>query len=119
VTAETDEARERGMALGELLGLRPFVIAERDRTIYHAAAVIASNYLVTLYQSAARLFREAGAPPEALIPLMQRTIDNGFELTGPIARGDWITVEAHVAELGRRAPDLLPMYRALAGVTAP
>src|SRR5437762_2915388 len=117
VTAETDEARQHAVALAELLGLRPFFIADRDRTVYHAGAVIASNYLVTLYQSAARLFGEAGAPPEALVPLMRRTIENGFELTGPIARGDWTTVDAHLAELERRARDLLPMYRALAGAT--
>jgi predicted short-subunit dehydrogenase-like oxidoreductase (DUF2520 family) len=48
---------------------------------------------------------------------MQRTIDNGFELTGPIARGDWQTVEAHVAEIARRAPELEPMYRELAAIT--
>src|SRR5260221_8454066 len=41
------------------------------------------------------LFERAGAPPEALEPLMRRTMENGFELTGPIARGDWSTVDAH------------------------
>ena len=42
---------------------------------------------------------DAGAPPEALVPLMERTIENGFELTGPIARGDWETVDRHRAAL--------------------
>jgi predicted short-subunit dehydrogenase-like oxidoreductase (DUF2520 family) len=78
---------------------------------------VASNYLVTLYRSAARLLEAAGAPAEALIPLMLRTIQNGFELTGPIARGDWRTVEAHIEEIGRRVPDLKPMYEALAAAT--
>jgi predicted short-subunit dehydrogenase-like oxidoreductase (DUF2520 family) len=59
----------------------------------------------------------ADAPPEALIPLMMRTIENGFELTGPIARGDWQVVDAHVAEIARRAPELVPMYEALAAIT--
>ena len=55
--------------------------------------------------------------PEALIPLMKRTIENGFELTGPIARGDRQTVDAHLEAIGRRVPDLKPMYEALAAVT--
>ncbi|MGE4056728.1 MAG: DUF2520 domain-containing protein [Vicinamibacterales bacterium] len=48
---------------------------------------------------------------------MTRTIENGFDLTGPIARGDWAVVDAHLAALGSSAPDLAPMYRALADVT--
>jgi predicted short-subunit dehydrogenase-like oxidoreductase (DUF2520 family) len=119
VTAETDEAAARGRWVAERLGLRPFEIAEGDRVLYHAGAVIASNYLVTLYRAASRLLAAAGAPPEALVPLMRRTIENGFELTGPIARGDRATVEAHLTEIARRAPDLEPMYRALAAVTLP
>jgi predicted short-subunit dehydrogenase-like oxidoreductase (DUF2520 family) len=50
---------------------------------------------------------------------MQRTIENGFALTGPIARGDWTTVEAHLRALEERAPDLVPLYRALAEATRP
>ncbi len=51
------------------------------------------------------------------MPLMRRTIENGFDLTGPIARGDLETVEAHIAALEKRAPDLVPLYRALAEAT--
>jgi predicted short-subunit dehydrogenase-like oxidoreductase (DUF2520 family) len=119
VTAESPDAERCARWVAERLGLRPFALAERERVLYHAGAVIASNYLVTLYASASRLLAAAGAPPEALIPLMRRTIENGFELTGPIARGDRATVEAHLAEIARRAPDLEPMYRALAAVTRP
>ena len=118
VTAESPDARARGFWLADVLGLRPFEIGDESRTLYHAGAVIASNYLVTLYRSAARLFELAGAPPEALVPLMRRTIDNGFELTGPIARGDWEIVHAQLAELSSRAPDLEAMYRILAKATA-
>ena len=50
---------------------------------------------------------------------MQRTIENGFELTGPIARGDWETVKAHLAALHERRPELEPVYRVLAEATAP
>jgi predicted short-subunit dehydrogenase-like oxidoreductase (DUF2520 family) len=117
ITSESPEAHARAEWLADILGLRPFTIAESDRVLYHAAAVFASNYLVTLHRAATKLMTTAGAPPEALLPLMQRTIDNGFELTGPIARGDRATVEAHVAEIARRAPDLAPLYRALAAAT--
>ena len=118
VTAESTAAGALGFWLAETLGLRPFEIADESRVLYHAGAAIASNYLVTLYRAASRLLRIAGAPPEALLPLMRRTIDNGFELTGPIARGDTATVEAHLAEISTYAPEFEPMYRALAKVTA-
>jgi predicted short-subunit dehydrogenase-like oxidoreductase (DUF2520 family) len=49
---------------------------------------------------------------------MRRTIDNGFDLTGPIARGDWSTVDAHLDAIRRSTPDLEPVYRALAEATA-
>lgn len=119
VTAETEEAAATARWLAETLGLRPFALADADRPLYHAAAVIAGNYLVTLYRTASALFEAVGAPPEALVPLMERTIQNGFVLTGPIARGDWSTVEAHLAALGERAPEVLPLYRALAEATRP
>ena len=117
VTGESDEARAAGRQLAGGLGLRPFLLDDSRRLLYHAGAVVASNYLVTLYRAAARLFDEAGAPPEALVPLMTRTIENGFDLTGPIARGDWAVVDAHLAALGSAVPDLAPMYRALADAT--
>ena len=101
----------------ETQGLRAFEVADADRTLYHAAAVIGGNFLVTLHDVAVRLLAEAGAPPEAIVPLMARTIDNRFDLTGPIARGDWTTVEAHLAVLAERAPDLVPLYQRLAEAT--
>ena len=119
VTAETDDARARGFWLAEQLGLRPFELRDESRILYHAGAAMASNYLVTLHRLASRLFEQAGAPPEALLPLMRRTIDNGFELTGPIARGDWATVDAHLAAIHEAAPEIEIVYRALAQVTAP
>ncbi len=117
IGGESAEALEGARWLAELLGLRPFEIADADRALYHAAAVFGGNYLVTLHDVATRLLAEVGAPAEAIVPLMARTIDNGFDLTGPIARGDWTTVEAHLDVLGERAPDLVPLYRALAEAT--
>jgi predicted short-subunit dehydrogenase-like oxidoreductase (DUF2520 family) len=119
ISAETDDALARARWLAETLGLRPFEVADADRTLYHAAAVIGGNYLVTLWRVATRLLEQVGAPPEAIVPLMTRTIENGFDLTGPIARGDWTTVEAHLAALEERDPDLVPLYRALAEATRP
>ena len=113
ISGETDEALAVARELAELLGLRPFELAESDRTLYHAGAVFASNYLVTLQRAAVRL----GVPAEGLVPLMTRTIENGFELTGPIARGDWATVEAHRAAIHAAHPELEPVYDALADAT--
>jgi predicted short-subunit dehydrogenase-like oxidoreductase (DUF2520 family) len=117
VTAETDEARARAWWLADRLGLRAFDLRDDRRVLYHAGAAVASNFLVTLYRSASLLFERAGAPPEALIPLMRRTIDNGFDLTGPIARGDWSTVNAHLSAIHDELPDLEPLYRALVQAT--
>ena len=117
VTAETDEARRIGDWLARLLGLEPFPLADEQRATYHAGAAIASNYLVTLRRAAGSLLEAAGAPPEALDPLMRRTIENGFELTGPIERGDWATVDAHVAAIRAERPELEALYSTLADAT--
>jgi predicted short-subunit dehydrogenase-like oxidoreductase (DUF2520 family) len=118
VTAETAEARAAGFELARTLGLEPFALDDEARPLYHAGAAIASNYLVTLHRVASELFEAAGAPPEALVPLMRRTIDNGFELTGPIERGDWETVERHREAIRATRPDLEPLYDVLAEATA-
>ena len=118
VTAETNRALELGFELARVLGLEPFELADAERPLYHAGAAVASNYLVTLHEAAASLVAAAGAPPEALEPLMRRTIENGFELTGPIERGDWATVEAHREAIRRVRPDLEPLYDVLAEATA-
>jgi len=118
VTGETDEAVATGMWLAETLGLRPFLLADANRALYHAGAAIASNYLVTLRRAAGELFAASDVPAEALEPLMWRVIENGFQLTGPIERGDWETVERHRVAIAETAPDLLPAYDALAALTA-
>jgi predicted short-subunit dehydrogenase-like oxidoreductase (DUF2520 family) len=114
VTAESDEARERGLWLARTLGLEPFELADAGRALYHAGAMFASGYLVALHKAAVSLFELAGAPPEALLPLMRRTIDNDFELTGPMSRGDWSTMDMHLAAIREQIPELEPLYRALA-----
>lgn len=117
ITGETDDALGRARWLARELGLRAFELADEWRPLYHAGATIASNYMVTLFRAASRALQTAGAPPEALVPLMRRTIENGFDLTGPIARGDHATIEAHLAALRQHLPDIEPMYRALADAT--
>ena len=113
ISGETDEALAVARELAETLGLQPFELADGDRTLYHAGAVFASNYLVTLQRAAVRL----GVPPEGLVPLMRGTIDHGFELTGPIARGDWATVEAHRQAIRAQRPELEQLYETLAEAT--
>jgi predicted short-subunit dehydrogenase-like oxidoreductase (DUF2520 family) len=117
LTFENAEAGSVAHWLADELGLHPFELADDDKALYHAGAAVASNFLVTLYRVSARLMAESGAPPEALVPLMRRVIENGFQLTGPIARGDWATVDAHLAAIRDRAPDAEPVYRALADAT--
>jgi hypothetical protein len=76
VTGETDEALAVARELAETLGLRPFDLADDDRTLYHAGAVFASNYLVT------RSGQLCGSVPRRGTRTADaRTIDNGFELT--------------------------------------
>ncbi|HEX2345816.1 MAG TPA: pantoate--beta-alanine ligase [Gaiellaceae bacterium] len=118
VTAESNEARTVGFWLGEVLGLRPFELDDANRAAYHAGAAFASNYLVTLRAAAGSLLEAAGAPPEALDPLIRGVIDGGFELTGPIARGDWETVERHLDVIRAERPELEELYLVLAEATA-
>jgi predicted short-subunit dehydrogenase-like oxidoreductase (DUF2520 family) len=114
ISGDSEEALAVARELGEKLGLQPFELADGNRTLYHAGAVFASNYLVTLQRAAVRL----GVPAEGLVPLMRGTIDHGFELTGPIARGDWATVEAHEQAIRERHPELEQLYETLAEATA-
>jgi len=100
-----------------------------NKAIYHAAAVMVSNYLVTLVKMATDLWETMGISKEeatrALLPLLKGTINNigtiGLPgcLTGPIARGDVGTIKKHLESLEKAAPGLLPTYRELAMQTIP
>jgi predicted short-subunit dehydrogenase-like oxidoreductase (DUF2520 family) len=98
--------------------LHPLQSFTHARGAEQTDAVVAASYLVTLHKAAADMLEAAGAPPEALVPLMRRVIENDFELTGPAIRGDWETVEAHLAAIRERLPELEPLYRTLADATA-
>jgi predicted short-subunit dehydrogenase-like oxidoreductase (DUF2520 family) len=120
--AGSDEAAvSYARSLAEALGMRPFDVPEESRAAYHAAAAMASNLLVALEESAAELVERLGIEDarELLAPLVLRTAANWAErgpaaLTGPIARGDQATVERHRNALAETAPELLPIYEALA-----
>ena len=118
VSGESEDALAAGFALARLLGLTAFELADDDRVLYHAGAVVAAAYLVTLHEVASELLAAAGAPPEALEPLMRRTIENGFAPTGPHTRGDWPTIERHLEAIREQAPHLEGVYRALSEATA-
>jgi predicted short-subunit dehydrogenase-like oxidoreductase (DUF2520 family) len=118
ISGESAEALEAGFRLADVLRLRPFELADDERLVYHAGAVMAQAFLVALHAAATDLFEEAGAPPEALLPLMRRTMENDFELTGPATRGDWETIARHLEVIRAHRPDLEPMYRALTDVTS-
>jgi predicted short-subunit dehydrogenase-like oxidoreductase (DUF2520 family) len=118
VSGESAEALAAGAGLAGTLGLKPFELDDEMRPLYHAAASFVSAFLVTLHDVAGELMEAAGAPPEALEPLMRRTIENGFQHTGPLVRDDWETVERHAQAIAARRPQLLPLYRALAETEA-
>ncbi|ACZ38134.1 Rossmann-like and DUF2520 domain-containing protein [Sphaerobacter thermophilus] len=127
------EAEEplRGMLadLVERIGGRPVFLSARDKALYHASAVLISNYTVTLAATAAGLWEAFGVDRRdglrALLPLLQGTVANLEQhgvpnaLTGPIARGDAGTLERHLNVLADYRPDLLPLYRELGRHTVP
>ncbi len=100
-----------------------------DKVIYHASAVIACNYMVTLVKLATDLWQTFNIPPrqatQALLPLLRGTLNNidtlGIPqcLTGPIARGDIGTIKKHLDALNQIAPNLLSTYRELGLQTIP
>ena len=105
------------------------VIDAKDKVLYHAAAVFACNYLVTLVKLATDIWQEFGIPREqaikALTPLLRGTIGNieniGLPgcLTGPIARGDSGTISKHLEALTNLQPDLINTYKQLGLQTIP
>jgi predicted short-subunit dehydrogenase-like oxidoreductase (DUF2520 family) len=123
IAGSTPHARGVAHQLALHLGLTPIDVADADRAAYHAAASIASNFLITLEAAAERLAADAGLDRAALVPLVRATVENWASLgperalTGPIARGDHETVERQRQAIHERTPDLLPLFDALAEAT--
>jgi predicted short-subunit dehydrogenase-like oxidoreductase (DUF2520 family) len=122
-----DGSTSRALALAETLaaklGMHATRVADEDRVAYHAAASIASNFLVTLEGAAERLAATAGVERALLAPLVRAAVENWAErgaeeaLTGPIARGDDETVARQRGAVAERTPDLLPLWDAMADAT--
>src|SRR4051794_39569929 len=120
VAGSTPRALRAATAIARRLGMTPFEIDDEGRAAYHAAASIASNFLVTLQAAAERVAADAGLDPvEAralLAPLVRQTVENWAErgperaLTGPVARGDEATVQAQRAAVQQAAPELLDLF---------
>jgi predicted short-subunit dehydrogenase-like oxidoreductase (DUF2520 family) len=123
VAGSTPRAESVATALAESLDMRPFAVADEDRAVYHAAASVASNFLVTLQAAAERLAVAAGGDRELLVPLVRATVENWARLgpdralTGPLVRGDEATVARQRAAVADRAPELLELFDALADAT--
>ncbi|MCS6839405.1 MAG: DUF2520 domain-containing protein [Roseiflexus sp.] len=109
--------------LAHAIGALPFDLDTQHRALYHAAAVMVANYTVALYACGVHLLKRAGVPEEvqtrALLPLLRGAVESleraapAEALTGPIARGDDVTVARHIAALEAHAPQVLPIYREL------
>ncbi|HET9074227.1 MAG TPA: DUF2520 domain-containing protein [Solirubrobacteraceae bacterium] len=119
IDATTPAALELARGLARALGMIPIRIDPADRAAYHAAASIASNFLVTLEAAAEQLADSAGLRRELLAPLVRATVENWLTLgpeqalTGPVARGDHATVAHQREAVAQRAPELLGLFDAL------
>lgn len=127
VTAQ-EEIKDWAVQIVRDLGGVPFFVSDADRPLYHAAACMASNYLVTLMYMVESVYETVGLNREEAIksfwPLVAGTIKNienrgtVQSLTGPISRGDVGTVEKHIKAFRDRLPEFLDMYRIMGAFAA-
>jgi len=111
------------ISLIETCGNEYFIINKEDKVLYHAAACIVSNYLVTLMDVGISFMKAVGIDEKkgfnALYPLVSGSLENvrklgpAMALTGPIARGDVKTIEHHMKETQKKLPELLEIYSIL------
>lgn len=123
VAGSSGGAAAAATAMARRLGMTPFALADEHRPAYHAAASMASNFLVTLEAAAERVACDAGLAPDAaralLAPLVRTTVENWAALgprealTGPVARGDAATVVAQRIAVAEADSELLPLFDAL------
>lgn len=123
VAGTTPAALATATTLARALAMAPVEVADDDRAAYHAAASVASNFLVTLEAAAERIAATAGVERAALVPLVRASLENWASLgperalTGPIARGDEATVARQRDAIEERTPELLDLFDALADAT--
>ncbi|MGV8145971.1 MAG: Rossmann-like and DUF2520 domain-containing protein [Alkaliphilus sp.] len=117
---EGDDRTEEITKMLEFCGNNYFIVDSKDKTLYHIAACIVSNYTVTLMDVGLEVFENIGIDKEegfrALLPLINGSLENinkygtASALTGPIARGDIKTITKHIEEIKARIPDMLENY---------
>jgi predicted short-subunit dehydrogenase-like oxidoreductase (DUF2520 family) len=123
VAGSTPRALALALELAERLEMEAFELDDDDRPAYHAAASIASNFLVTLEAAAEQLAASAGVPRSALVPLVRASVENWAAqgprraLTGPVSRGDDATVARQRAAVAERAPELVALFDELVSAT--
>jgi predicted short-subunit dehydrogenase-like oxidoreductase (DUF2520 family) len=127
IAGTSPEALATAGELAERLGMRAIEISDTDRAAYHAAASVASNFLVTLQHAAEQVAAGAGLSREEaralLAPLVRGTVENWADrgpeaaLTGPVARGDDATVIRQRDAVESVAPHLVPLFDELVAQT--
>lgn len=123
VAGTTTRALTAAETLARSLGMSPVEVADDARPAYHAAASVASNFLLTLEDLAERLAASAGVPRERLVPMVRATVDHWAGqgaapvLTGPVARGDHHTVAGQRAAVERLSPADLDLFDAMVAAT--
>jgi predicted short-subunit dehydrogenase-like oxidoreductase (DUF2520 family) len=123
IDGSSEAALDAARRIAATLGMRVKVVPREQRALYHAAASVASNFLITLEGAAERLAAAVGLEREALVPLVRASVDNWARqgaraaLTGPIARGDVATAARQRDAVVDAAPDLIPLWDALAAAT--
>jgi predicted short-subunit dehydrogenase-like oxidoreductase (DUF2520 family) len=123
IDASSSRALEIARSIAEALQMNSLHVRPEDRVAYHAAASIASNFLITLEAAAERLAATAGVGREALAPLVRASVENWVTLgperalTGPVARGDEATVSRQRDAVAQRTPELTPLFDALTEAT--
>ena len=122
IAGTSEEMLEIARGLSLRLRMTPITISDADRTLYHAAAVAASNYLVALEETAATIGARVGLERRHLARLAESALsawvrDGAASLTGPIVRGDEAVVDRQRKEIATAFPHLLPFWDALADRT--
>jgi predicted short-subunit dehydrogenase-like oxidoreductase (DUF2520 family) len=123
IAGSTGRAVKLATDLAHALKMVPVEIAEADRPTYHAAASIASNFLITLEAAAERIAATVGLERDQLVPLVRATVENWARLgperalTGPVARGDETTVARQRDAVAEAAPELIDLFDALVSAT--
>lgn len=123
IAGRTKHALWAAQTIAQLTRMEAVEVPDSARSLYHAAASVASNYLVTLEDAADQLASSVGLERRHLARLAQSALDNWTRLggpaalTGPIVRGDEATVQRQRDAAERAAPHLLPLWDALAAAT--